>query len=76
MARRAETDLRRYDWSRAERGKYVEKARRSFALVAIARDVFEAFGSDEAVNDALRMLVNLAPDPRRGRKKRPTRRAA
>jgi hypothetical protein len=75
MARRDETDLRRYDWSRAERGKYVAKAKRSFALVAVSRDVFDAFGSDAAVNEALRVLVDLAP-ARRKRSKRSSKRAA
>jgi len=75
MARKTETSLNRYDWSRAERGKYVEQAKKSFALVAVSRDVFEAFGSDAAVNEALRVLVDLAPG-RAKRAKRSSKRAA
>ena len=75
MGGRPETSLDRYDWSRAERGKYVEKAKRSFAIVAISRDVFDAFGSARAVNEALRVLADVAP-ARRKRAKRPRKRAA
>lgn len=75
MARRPETSLDRYDWAHAERGKYVEKAKKSFALVAVSREVFDAFGSGEAVNEALRVLVDLAPTSRK-RAKRASKRAA
>jgi hypothetical protein len=35
MIRKRETDLTRYDWSKATRGKYLEKAKRSFEAVLL-----------------------------------------
>jgi hypothetical protein len=72
MKRKAETDLSRYDWSRAVRGRHAEKARRSIRLVAIEPALFAHFGSAEAVNEALRALVAAAATVKRPAKKRRT----
>jgi hypothetical protein len=45
---------------RLPRGRYVEKARRSFAVVIVERALFARFGSSEAINAALRALVEAA----------------
>ena len=55
-------DLRRYDWSRAVRGKYAMAAGRAtkrFRILdpALARK----FPDDESVNAALRRLLKLEP---------------
>jgi hypothetical protein len=42
------------------RGKYAEKARRSFAVALIDPAVFAHFGSSEAVNAALRALIDAS----------------
>lgn len=42
------------------RGKYVQRYRAGTNLVKIDPDVAEVFGSDTAVNDALRELIKVA----------------
>jgi hypothetical protein len=42
------------------RGKYVERYRAGTNLVLLAPDVARAFPSDEAVNEALRLVMQLA----------------
>lgn len=57
-------DLRpEYDLSRLAggvRGKYARKCREGTNLVRLAPDVAVAFPTDQAVNQALRMLLNLS----------------
>jgi len=57
-------DLRReYDLSKLAhpvRGKYQERAMADSNLVLLDPDVAQAFPNVEAINDALRMLVNVA----------------
>jgi hypothetical protein len=51
------------DFSKAKRlprGKYAEKARRSFAVTIVESELFARFGSSEAVNAALRAVVEAA----------------
>jgi hypothetical protein len=67
MARKAETDLRRYDLSRGSRGKYVEKARRSFETIVVDKRLLEALGGPEGL---YAILDALAKSMARGRKKR------
>jgi hypothetical protein len=68
MARRAETDLNRYDWTRAARGKYVEKARRSLEVLAVDRKTVAALGGPDAVLRILQALAaSLEPRPRKRR---------
>ncbi len=45
---------------RLPRGKYASKARRSFAVALVEPEVFAYFGSSEAVNAALKALVDAA----------------
>jgi hypothetical protein len=62
--RKRSDDLRReYDFStlgRGVRGKYYRRAKSGTNLVLIDPDLIRAFPTGKAVNDALRMLVNVA----------------
>jgi hypothetical protein len=52
-----------YDLSQLEggvRGKYVERYNEGTNLVLLAPDVAEVFPTDEAVNEALRLLIKIA----------------
>ena len=52
-----------YDLSQLQggvRGKYVERYNEGTNLVLLAPDVARAFPSDEAVNEALRLLMKIA----------------
>jgi hypothetical protein len=42
------------------RGKYVERYRTGTNLVLLDPDVAQAFPNDQAVNDALRLLMQIA----------------
>ncbi len=42
------------------RGKYAERYKKGTNLILLAPDVAAAFPSDQAVNDALRMLIAVA----------------
>lgn len=42
------------------RGKYAERYREGTNVVVLAPDVAAAFPNDEAVNEALRLLINIA----------------
>jgi hypothetical protein len=59
-----EDELRsEYDFAQMEggvRGKYVERYCSGTNLVRLAPDVASAFPNEEAVNEALRMLINVA----------------
>lgn len=73
-ARSKHTDeLRReYDLSKLEhpvRGKYHRRATTGSNLVLLDADVAQAFPSVEAVNEALRMLLNVARARARGTNK-------
>ena len=75
--KKAETDLSRYDWSKAERGRHLERARRSLAPVLLDPEIVAHFESPEAINAALRAIVDAAlfvkpvkAKTRRARKKR------
>jgi hypothetical protein len=45
------------------RGKYVAKYQEGTNLVRLAPDVARAFGTDEAVNEALRLVIQLRRIP-------------
>jgi len=49
-------------------GKYVDRYQEGTNLVLLDRDVAEAFSSDEAVNEALRLVIQLTKLPGQGRK--------
>lgn len=59
-----EDELRsEYDFAQMEggvRGKYVDRYRAGTNLVLLEPDVAQAFPNDVAVNDALRMLIQVA----------------
>jgi hypothetical protein len=59
-----EDELRpEYDFSKMNggvRGKYTQKSRAGTNLVLLDADVAQAFPNDEAVNQALRMLIQIA----------------
>jgi len=57
MARRSQTDLSRYDLTRGARGKYVEKARRSFETIVVDKKVVAALGGPEGVTVVLEALA-------------------
>jgi hypothetical protein len=51
-----------YDFSQLKggvKGKYVQQYRAGTNLVLLAPDVAQAFPTDEAVNEALRQLINI-----------------
>ncbi|GAC1351251.1 MAG: hypothetical protein NVS3B20_03040 [Polyangiales bacterium] len=50
---------------RLPRGKYAAKARGSFAIALVESSLFAKFGSSEAVNAALRALVDAAASMKR-----------
>jgi hypothetical protein len=50
-----------------ERGKYAERYRQGTNLVLLAPDVAEVFTDEESVNEALRLVMQLAQIPRRYR---------
>ena len=50
-----------------ERGKYAERYRQGTNLVLLAPDVAEVFTDEESVNQALRLVMQLAQIPRRYR---------
>jgi len=55
-----ETDLRRYDWSRARRGTYARRAKKVSGLMRILDDdLAKDFPDSRAVNDALRALKGI-----------------
>jgi uncharacterized protein len=45
---------------RLRRGKYAAKARRSFAIALVDPEIYAEFGSSEAVNAALKALLDAA----------------
>ena len=61
--------LDEYDFSKGVRGKYAKRYAEGTNVVVLAPDVAAMFPDAEAVNDALRALVQIAG--RSGRKARP-----
>ena len=52
--------LPEYDFSDGERGKYAQHYASGTNVVLLSPDVAEAFPNAEAVNNALRALLNIA----------------
>ena len=52
--------LPEHDFAGAVRGKYYERYRQGTNVVLLEPDVAQAFKSSEAVNRALRLLLDLA----------------
>jgi hypothetical protein len=54
------SDYRREDFGVMTRGKYADRCRKASNVVVIAPEVQKAFPNAQAVNDALRGLLELA----------------
>lgn len=54
------SEYRREDLGPGVRGKYFESYQKGTNLVLLSPDVAKAFPTEEAVNDALRSLIELA----------------
>ena len=67
--RSQETSLARYDWTRARRGYWAGRLRTA-KVVLLPPEIYEQFGSDEAVNAALAAVVRLREAIRPARKRR------
>ena len=57
-----------YDFRGGVRGPYTERFRDGVNVVVLDPDVAEAFASSEAVNRALRALLEVMPRRRRGQR--------
>ena len=64
-------EYRREDFGEMVRGKYAQRCREASNVVVISPDVQKAFPNAQAVNDALRGLMELAQST--GLTSRPTR---
>ena len=51
--------LKRYDWSKATRGRYAARFPRDAHAVVINPELWPYFGSSDAVNEGLRTLVEV-----------------
>ncbi|MFI5197517.1 MAG: hypothetical protein ACHQJD_02765 [Thermoanaerobaculia bacterium] len=49
-----------YDFNRGVRGKYLERYKKGSVVVTLEPDVAEVFRDSASVNQALRLLANLA----------------
>jgi hypothetical protein len=49
-----------YDFSKGVRGKYAKRYAEGTNVVLLSRDVAEIFPDSASVNEALRLLVNIA----------------
>jgi hypothetical protein len=54
------SEYRRDDFGKGIRGKYYEDYQKGTNLVLLSPDVAKVFTTEEAVNDALRSLINVA----------------
>jgi hypothetical protein len=54
-----ETSLSRYDWEKARRGHYASRFPRTAHAVVIDPEVYEQFGSADAINSALALILKL-----------------
>jgi len=52
--------LDEYDFSKGVRGKYAQRYAAGTNVVVISPDVAEVFPDSESVNEALRMLIEVA----------------
>jgi hypothetical protein len=65
MSRRAKVESKdqmraEYDFSQGVRGKYLDRYKKGSVLVTLEPDVAEVFPDSTSVNQALRLLANLA----------------
>ena len=54
------SEYRREDLGQGTRGKYFEAYQKGTNLVLLSPDVAKVFPTEEAVNEALRSLINIA----------------
>jgi hypothetical protein len=52
--------LAEYDFTKGVRGKYTQEFQQGTNIVVLSPDVAEVFTDSEAVNEALRMLIQIA----------------
>jgi len=68
MTRKSEMDLSRYDLTRGARGKYLEKARRSFETIVVDKKVATTLGGAEGITAVLEALAkSVGQAKRKGR---------
>ena len=65
MGRKAETDLSRYDFSKAKRGKYLQKAQRSLETIVVDKKALKTLGGPDAVAALLKALAESVEQGRR-----------
>ena len=65
-----DTSLKRYDWSKATRGRFAKRFPRDAHAVVIDPALWPNFGSARAVNEALRAAVAVASTVRQTKKTR------
>lgn len=65
-----EESLNRYDWEKASRGRHAARFPKKAHAVVIAPELWERFGTAEAVNDGLRVLLKMATLAKSERPKR------
>ena len=56
--------LEEYDFSQGVQGKYAKRYAAGTNVVLLDRDIAEAFPTDEAVNTALRLVIQLKKLPK------------
>ena len=57
-----------YDFTNGVRGRYAPRFREGVNVVVLDPDVAQAYGSSEAVNRALRAILEVAPSRTRRRR--------
>lgn len=70
-------DLRpeyRFDYSKARPNRFAARFQPGSVAVVLDPDVAEVFASDAAVNDVLRSIIRVMPQPRRSTRRRPSKR--
>lgn len=55
-----EDALERYDWGKAARGRHAHRFPKGAHAVVIATELWRYFGTADAVNDGLRVLLKMA----------------
>ncbi len=54
---RNEFDMRNYDWTKAQRGKYLSRAQRSLGTLTIEKSVVEILGGPDKAAAILRTIA-------------------
>lgn len=57
--------LDEYDFSKGVRGKYAKRYAAGSNVVILSPDVAEAFPDSDSVNEALRVLIKVARQPKK-----------